>query len=63
MFYTLFELSNMKYLAKNRKLIPFLEDWSRKDEEQWWFLRETQWVCERDELTRHWTVKNVWGKN
>ena len=36
----------MKYLEKIRKPIPFLEDWSWDNEEQWRFLGETRWVWE-----------------
>ena len=53
---------NMKFIEKNRKPIPFLEDWSKDDEEHWWILRETRWVCERDEWTRQWIVKTERGK-
>ena len=52
----------MKNYEKIRKPIPFLEVWNRDDEEKLWFMRETQWVCEKEEQTRQWTVKNVWGK-
>ena len=52
----------MKYFEKYRKPIPFLEDWSRDDEEQWWILGETQRVCERDEQTRQGIVKVNEGK-
>ena len=52
----------MKYLEKIRKPILFLEDWSSEDDENVGFLSETQWVCERVERTRQWTVKNVRGK-
>ena len=48
---------NMKCFEKNRELIPFLEVWSRDVDENGRFLRETLWVCERDEQTRQWTVK------
>ena len=48
---------NMKYFEKNRKPIPFLEVWRKDDDENDGFLRETWWVCERDERTRQWTVK------
>ena len=47
---------NMKYFEKNKNSIPFLEVWRRDDEENGGFLRKTQWVCERDEWTRQWTV-------
>ena len=53
---------NMKYFEKNRKLIPFLEVWSRDDEENGLFFRETRWVCERDERARQWTDKMNEGK-
>ena len=53
---------NMKFIEKNRNPIPFLEDWSKDDEEHWWILRETRWVCERDERTRQWIVKTKRGK-
>ena len=36
----------MKYYEKIGKPIPFLEDWSWDDEEQWRFLWETRWVWE-----------------
>ena len=38
----------MKYLEKDRKLIPFLEDWSWDDEEKWRFLIEKHGVFERE---------------
>ena len=53
---------NMKYFEKNRKPIPFLEFWRKDDDENGRFLRETRWVCERDERTRQWTVKVNEGK-
>ena len=55
---------NMKYYEKNEKPIPFLEVWRREDDENggFFFLNETQWVCERDEWIRQWIVKNVRGK-
>ena len=53
---------DMKYFEKNRKPIPFLEVWSRDDEENGGFLRETRWVCERGEWTRQWIVTMGEGK-
>ena len=53
---------NMKYFQKNRKPISFLEFWRRDDDENGRVLRETWWVCERDEQTRQWTVKVNEGK-
>ena len=52
----------MKYIKKNRKPIHFLEVWRRDDDENGGFLKETQWVCKRDERTRQWTVKVSEGK-
>ena len=52
----------MKCFEKNRKLIPFLEVWSRDVDENGRFLRETLWVCERDEQTRQGIVKVNEGK-
>ena len=49
---------NMKYFEKNRKLIPFLEVWSRDDEEKWWiFERNTMSLWER------WTEKTMNSHN
>ena len=54
---------NMKCFKKNRKPIPFLEVWSRDDEENWWiFVRNTVSLWERDEWTRQWIVKMNEGK-
>ena len=45
---------NMKYFEKNRKPIPFLEAWSKDDEEKWWiFGRNTVSLWER------WTEKTM----
>ena len=53
---------NMKYFEKNRKPIPFLEVWSRDDEEKWWIFGENT-----VSLWERWTDKtmnsqNEWGK-
>ena len=45
-----------------RKIEPFLEVWRRDDDENGGFLKETRWVCKRDEQTRQWTVKVSEGK-
>ena len=48
---------NMKYLEKNRKLIPFLRDWSRNDEQKWWTF-ESNTVS----LRERWTNKTMNSK-
>ena len=47
---------------KSKEPIPFLDVWWRDDEENGGFFSETQWVCERVEQIRQWTVKNFQGK-
>ena len=49
---------NMECFEKNRKPIPFLEVWTRDDEEKWWiFVRNTVSLWER------WTDKTMNSQN